>query len=202
MQALKVLYWRGQRRPDEGTKRTGTARAADGGGGTGGRLWTLRQPVHDHATLALMEAFRRPETVLHSLAEYRSGVTAANAHSGSEAHRQRLQQEREARERELDDLLLREMRADPEEAASIARVRAALRAEVKRLTQALQQLEAPVLRLPELEEVADLLPKMARVFPAYWEEAPGEVKRAVARAMIRSLTVTVTPYQTCIRSSG
>jgi DNA invertase Pin-like site-specific DNA recombinase len=154
-------------------------------------IWCLRQPVHEHATLVLGEALKRTETLAQQLALYRERMAPGGAVEARETDLIGWLREREEREKELDALLLRELRADPEEAASIARVRAGLKAEVKRLTQAIQHAEQPAVRLPALEEVIDLLPGIGAAFAAVWPETPGAVKRQVAAACIQSLTVTV-----------
>lgn len=160
----------------------------------GRRLWVLRQPVHDHALLVLRETFRRPEIILGSLKEYQSRNDAADAVRSRETAQTRLQSDLQSRRRELDELLRRELSATGEEAASIARVRAGLRAEVERLAGELAAFPAPAERIPALEQVLGEIPDFAYHFDAVWEAAPGSLKRALVRAMIVRLTVSVEPH--------
>lgn len=158
------------------------------------RLWVLRQPVHDHAFLVLQETFRRPEIILSSLRDYRERNEAADAVRAREPPRTRLQQELAARRRELDDLLRRELSATGEEAASIARVRSGLRAEIERLADELQAEPDLPERLPALESAFHLIPDFARLFDEAWERSSGSVKRAITRAVIQTLTVSMEPH--------
>jgi DNA invertase Pin-like site-specific DNA recombinase len=166
-------------------------------GGEGSpKLYVDRDAVHQAAEAAVRAAGCEPVRLQRVIKEYRACIgigqepdTVADIHI-LEAQ---LIKYRDG----LDGLLEREIHAeDPEEAASIARVRAAHRREINRLKSELQGARERPDRIPALDTILNVLPLLLANFEEVWAELSAGGRREVATGFLESVPVQVTPHPT------
>lgn len=153
-------------------------------------LYVYRKPVHDFVEDHLLPLLGNVDLVLTALADYHRRVSEQAARVDRDEPA-RLRQKIERNRKQLDDLLRRELAADPEEAASIARVRETIKAEITRLTQELSAVRPPVENLPALDMLAGDLPEILAGQLEDWEAMEGAAHRSIVNACIEQVPVEI-----------
>jgi DNA invertase Pin-like site-specific DNA recombinase len=158
------------------------------------RLYVDRAIIHQAAQEALLEAFRAPGLAAAALAAREAIAEDEQIIRISEPNRDGIRLQIAALRSQLDDLLVREMGAsDPEEAASIARVRTMHRDTIETFQRQLSD-SAPM--APE----STALPRLLKEYPHLlddplraWRGADATEKRLLTTAFLRRLVVRITP---------
>jgi DNA invertase Pin-like site-specific DNA recombinase len=158
------------------------------------RLYVNRAIVHAAADRAIRQVLNRPRLALCA-AEAQEAVRLAKAtapvpQSDPEALRLELEELR----RQLDVLLARELQTrEPEEVASIARVRAAHRERAAALSRELRAVPNAAGSRMALDRLLSDFPSLLTDGDKAWAKASETMKRTAAQALLSQLVVRITP---------
>lgn len=156
------------------------------------RLYVDRRLVHDHVEAELLAMLAHRDLVLVAAADYRRRREEETARrTGNEPERLRRRQEK--LRGQLDELLLREIDAQGEEAASVARVRERVRVDLLRVVQELQALRPAEERVPALEVEPAALEELLQEAAGLWAEMEGPERQAAVATFITKAPVEVLP---------
>lgn len=156
----------------------------------GHKLYILRQPVHVVAAASLAELFADPRLFLAEQARWEA---ARAARAGAAPRSEDLLAERARRERQLVDLLERELDATGAAARAIATLRQRLEGQIDALTQTIREdagqrlLAGAGLAAPGLSTWLAI----GDAFPEAWEETDEAERRALARFFFQEIRVRV-----------
>lgn len=158
------------------------------------RLYVDRQIVHAAANTAIRRVLQSPRLPVLAAeaqeASRRAELAAPVAAREPEALRSELAELR----RQLDLLLARELGArDPEEVASIARVRAAHWERAAALSRELRAVPGVAAGRAALDRLLADYPALLTDGETAWEQAPEAMKRTAAQAILSQLVVRITP---------
>jgi len=157
------------------------------------RVYIPRYVVHAAAEAALARIFDAPELLRESLEEHRSRQALRAVHTAAGRDLETLTAERGRAERQLDDLLRRELDEESEiQRASIARLRAVKEKDIQRLTTEIQAVAATA--GPEAPDLDGLLPFVTDKMPRlqeWWPEVEPALRRRIVKGFIRYLWAAV-----------
>lgn len=160
-----------------------------------GEEYSLHFPralVHAAVYNALQGLFSDPEFLLQAATEHETRRKAEAVSRASGAVLDGIPERLVILRRELDALLLEQIRAEtPEDRASIARVRQQHEQEIEWLKRQQSRHEQEQATNVNLEWLLPLLPALAAAFPAEWEAADDADRRALVSVLIARVPARV-----------
>lgn len=157
------------------------------------RLYVDRLIVHEAAEEAVRRVLRAPALAAAALSA-REALAAAEEPPLTANLAQTITDEISELRRQLDELLIREMKtSSPEEMASIARVRTIYRERVDILSRQLNRLTLAPADSPVLSRLLVDQPRLIEEADREWRTLEENDKRLLTRAFLRRIVVRITP---------